>query len=186
MESILLEIEKLYSDYSRNGKRLRDSRRNHVDSCFLITFIDVNTIITELILTSIAQKSNLLDSFVITYATIVGSLYRLIGIEFGRWTHVQTTIYLTLCFLVAYFVQTLVETFQKNYKSAQAAIASGQDQGEEGPEGAKEAKNLLTLTLELYNFQVISCILVYDLVRLLIEHMDEQAVELLLKIVRSK
>ncbi|KAI8335059.1 hypothetical protein BC941DRAFT_431140 [Chlamydoabsidia padenii] len=147
MESILLDIEKLYSDYSRN---------------------DVNTIITELILTSIAQKSNLLDSFVITYATIVGSLYRLIGIEF-----------------VAYFVQTLVETFEKNYKSAQTAIASGEDQGEDGPEGAKEAKNLLTLTLELYNFQVISCILVYDLVRLLIENMDEQAVELLLKIVKT-
>jgi nucleolar MIF4G domain-containing protein 1 len=52
----------------------------------MLLIIDVNTIITELILTSIAQKSNLLDSFVITYATIVGSLYRLIGIEFGKWT----------------------------------------------------------------------------------------------------
>ncbi|CAO3592145.1 unnamed protein product [Absidia cylindrospora] len=147
MESILLDIEKLYGVYSRN---------------------DVNSIITELILTSIAQKSNLLDSFVITYATIVGSLYRLVGIEFA-----------------AYFVQTLMETFEKNYKTAQTAISSGQDHGEEGPAGAKEAKNLLTLTLELYNFQVISCILVYDLVRLLIENMDEQSVELLLKIVRT-
>ena len=39
---------------------------------------------SDLILTSISQKANLLDSFVITYATIVASLYRLIGIEFGK------------------------------------------------------------------------------------------------------
>lgn len=46
--------------------------------------IDVTATLTDIILTSISQKSNLLDSFVITYATIVASLYRLIGIEFGK------------------------------------------------------------------------------------------------------
>lgn len=45
---------------------------------------------------------------------------------------------------------------------------------------------MLTLALELYNFQVIACILVYDLVRLLIANLDEYSVELLLKIVKSK
>ncbi|CAO3615188.1 unnamed protein product [Cunninghamella blakesleeana] len=147
MESILLDIEKLYSEYPRN---------------------DVNSTVTELILNSISQKSNLLDSFVITYATIVGSLYRLIGIEFA-----------------AYFVQTLIESFEKNYKLSKAAIANQEDQNDEGPTGAKETKNLLTLTIELYNFQVISCVLIYDLVRLLIENFDEQSVELLLKIIRT-
>jgi nucleolar MIF4G domain-containing protein 1 len=40
----------------------------------------------------------------------------------------------------------------------------------------------------LYNFQVISCLLVYDLVRKFLEGglRDEREVELLLKIVRSK
>ncbi|KAI9301318.1 hypothetical protein BJ944DRAFT_243383 [Cunninghamella echinulata] len=147
MENILLDIEKLYTDYPRN---------------------DVNSTVTELILNSISQKSNLLDSFVITYATIVGSLYRLIGIEFA-----------------AYFVQTLVESFEKNYKQSQLSIANHDDQSDEGPTGAKETKNLLTLTIELYNFQVISCVLVYDLVRLLIGNLDEQSVELLLKIIRT-
>ncbi|CAO3639444.1 unnamed protein product [Cunninghamella echinulata] len=147
MENILLDIEKLYTEYPRN---------------------DVNSTVTELILNSISQKSNLLDSFVITYATIVGSLYRLIGIEFA-----------------AYFVQTLVESFEKNYKQSQASIANHDDQTDEGPAGAKETKNLLTLTIELYNFQVISCVLVYDLVRLLIGNLDEQSVELLLKIIRT-
>lgn len=79
-----------------------------------------------------------------------------------------------------------METFEKNYNDCRNAIASGEDQEEEGPAGAKESKNLLTLTLELYNFQVISCVLVYDLVRMLIGNLDEQSVELLLKIVKSR
>ncbi|KAI8072311.1 hypothetical protein BC940DRAFT_251655 [Gongronella butleri] len=147
METILVDIEKLYSNYPRH---------------------DVNSTVTELILSAIAQKANLLDSFVILYATIVGSLYRLIGIEFA-----------------AHFVQTLMESFEKYYKQSQGAIARGDEEGDEGPAGAREAKNLLTLLIELYNFQVISCILIYDVIRSLIGQLDEQSVELLLKIVRT-
>lgn len=61
--------------------------------------------------------------------------------------------------------------------------SSPQDQDEPG----KEASNLIVLVSELYNFQVISCILVYDLVRDLLSkpQLPEYNVELLLKIVRS-
>ena len=61
---------------------------------------------------------------------------------------------------------------------------SPQDQDERG----KEASNLIVLVSELYNFQVISCILIYDLVRDLLNkpQFSEYSVELLLKIVRSK
>ncbi|KAL9538476.1 hypothetical protein MBANPS3_010900 [Mucor bainieri] len=147
MESILLEIEKCYGTYPRH---------------------DVTATLTDIILTSISQKSNLLDSFVITYATIVASLYRLIGIEFA-----------------AHLVQTLVELFEKEYKKCKASIQRGDDNGDEGPEGSRESKNLLTLILELYNFQVLSCIIIYDIVRMLIEHLDENSVELLLRIIRT-
>ncbi|CAO0803354.1 unnamed protein product [Mucor circinelloides] len=147
MESILLEIEKCYGTYPRH---------------------DVTATLTDIILTSISQKSNLLDSFVITYATIVASLYRLIGIEFA-----------------AHLVQTLVEMFEKEYKKCKVSIQRGDDNGDEGPEGSRESKNLLTLILELYNFQVLSCVIIYDLVRMLIEHLDENSVELLLRIVRT-
>ncbi|KAL0086326.1 hypothetical protein J3Q64DRAFT_1848419 [Phycomyces blakesleeanus] len=146
LESILAEIEKTYSNYPRN---------------------DVTSTITEIILTSIAQKGNLLDSFVIIYATIVGSLYRLIGVDFA-----------------AHFVQTLIEAFEKNYNTCRQAIANNEDGGDEGPEGSKESKNLLTLTIELYNFQVISSVLIFDLVRLFISQLDEQSVEHLLKIIK--
>ncbi|CAO3642024.1 unnamed protein product [Mucor hiemalis] len=147
MESILLEIEKCYGTYPRH---------------------DVTSTITDLILTSISQKSNLLDSFVITYATIVASLYRLIGIEFA-----------------AYFVQTLVEMFEKEHKKCIESIKRGDNNGDEGPEGSRESRNLLTLILELYNFQVLSCVIVYDLVRELISQLDENNVELLLRVIRT-
>ncbi|CAO3686703.1 unnamed protein product [Rhizopus stolonifer] len=143
IESILVEIEKCYATYPRH---------------------DVTSTITDLVISSISQKSNLLDSFVITYATIIASLYRLIGIEFA-----------------AHFVQTAVETFEKEH----AKYRKTGDQVNEGQEGYKETKNLLTLILEIYNFQVVSCILVYDLVRLLINELDESNVELLLRIIRT-
>ncbi|KAI7891554.1 uncharacterized protein EV154DRAFT_464139 [Mucor mucedo] len=147
MESILLEIEKCYGIYPRH---------------------DVTSTISDLILTSIAQKNNLLDSFVITYATIVASLYRLIGIEFA-----------------AHFVQTLVEMFEKDHKKCLESIQRGDDNGDEGYEGARETKNLLTLILELYNFQVLSCVIIYDIVRELISSLDEHSVDLLLRIIRT-
>ena len=40
--------------------------------------------ITNIILDSIAQKSNLLDSFVVSYATIVSGIYRLKGVDGGK------------------------------------------------------------------------------------------------------
>lgn len=55
-----------------------------LNGVFNMYITDVTATLTDIILTSISQKSNLLDSFVITYATIVASLYRLIGIEFGK------------------------------------------------------------------------------------------------------
>lgn len=50
----------------------------------------------------------------------------------------------------------------------------------------KECSNLLILLSELYNFQVISCVLVYDIVRSLLDgDLSETDVELLLKLLRS-
>jgi nucleolar MIF4G domain-containing protein 1 len=51
----------------------------------------------------------------------------------------------------------------------------------------KEASNLIVLLSELYNFEVISCVLVYDIIRGLLSrpYLTEYNVELLLKITRS-
>ena len=63
--------------------------------------------------------------------------------------------------------------------------SSSQDQDQDGT--GKEASNLVVLLSELYNFQVISCVLIYDLVRDLLNkpRLSEYNVELLLKVVRS-
>jgi nucleolar MIF4G domain-containing protein 1 len=50
----------------------------------------------------------------------------------------------------------------------------------------KECSNLIVLLSELYNFQVISCLLVFDVIReILDEQLTEFDLELLLKVVRS-
>lgn len=46
--------------------------------------VDVTTALTSLVLQMISSKSNLLDSFVVLYATLVGALHRIIGLEFGK------------------------------------------------------------------------------------------------------
>lgn len=51
----------------------------------LLLIADVTTSLTTLILEMISSRSNLLDSFVILYATFVGALHRIIGIEFGEF-----------------------------------------------------------------------------------------------------
>lgn len=76
--------------------------------------------------------------------------------------------------------------FETEHKKCRESIRRGDDNGDEGPEGSRESKNLLTLILELYNFQVLSCVIIYDLVRVLINQLDENSVELLLRVIRSK
>jgi nucleolar MIF4G domain-containing protein 1 len=76
--------------------------------------------------------------------------------------------------------------FETEHKNCRESIKRGDDNGDAGPEGSRESKNLLTLILELYNFQVLSCVIIYDLVRILIGQLDENSVELLLRIIRSK
>ena len=50
----------------------------------------------------------------------------------------------------------------------------------------KECSNLVVLLSELYNFQVISCVLMYDVIRALLDgDLTEFKVELLLKVARS-
>lgn len=124
----------------------------------------------------------------------MASLYKIVGTDFGMQlscvTH--TTADLTSIIIVAgaLFVQTIVNLFEQHHHS----VLDSSPSLEEGQESApgKEASNLLVLLCELYNFQVVSCVLIYDIVRVLLgaptSHtgINEFDVELLLKIVRSE
>ncbi len=76
----------------------------------------------------------------------------------------------------------MIEEFERYHKQ----YSSSDDVKKLEEEGGKECINLIVLISELYNFQVISCILVYDLIKLFISDLNELNVELLLKVVRSK
>lgn len=126
---------------------------------------DVTTTLTTLVIQMIASKANLLDSFVVLYASLVGAVHRVVGLEFG-----------------AHFVQTLV----KKYSELAAQLAT---EGNADDDSARETFNLLTLIAELYNAGVIGANLVYDLIRGFIntkngEVMSERSVEGLLKILK--
>ena len=86
--------------------------------------------------------------------------------------------------VAAHLVQTLVASYERYYASMQdTSILSTDTTQQDG----KECSNLLVLISELYNFQVVSCVLVFDVIRhLLSDNLTEFKVELLLKILRSR
>ncbi|KAJ9099690.1 hypothetical protein QFC20_005622 [Naganishia adeliensis] len=148
IESILNEIEALYRDHSRNS---------------------VTSTITDLVINLISDRANLLDSFVILYATLLAALYKVKGLEFG-----------------AHVIQTLVLKYN-------ALVNQLHGTAQEEEQAGKQPLNMLTLIAELYNFQVISCRLIYDLIRGFIDTLVPQGgvtgvefpVEGLLKVLRA-
>lgn len=89
----------------------------------------------------------------------------------------------------AYFVQNTVASYERHFAEVHArseqATSEAKLDGEADTLG-KEASNLIVLLSELYNFQVVSCVLVYGIIRGLLEgELTEFKVELLLKITRS-
>lgn len=90
----------------------------------------------------------------------------------------------------AYFVQNVVTSYERHHRALQCSegdiSADSQPQAQDQKPKGKECSNLMVLLSELYNFQVISSVLVFDLVRqLLQDDLTEFNVELLLKLMRS-
>lgn len=89
----------------------------------------------------------------------------------------------------AHFIESCIASYESHYASidhSSGAVSDDPNQPDTVIQG-KECMNLIVLISEMYNFQVISCILVYDLIRSLLngEKLNEVDVELLLKITRS-
>ena len=145
--------------------------------------------ITTLIVDGISAHSILLDSYVVLHAALVSSLHKLIGVEFGMLIlHAFTLSCPSLNKgIAAFFIQHVVANHEKHFAAYQdvAPTLVTDSLGTEDPQG-KETSNLIVLLSELYNFQVVSCLLVYDIIRgLLASDLTEFKVELLLKITRS-
>ncbi|KAI0264458.1 hypothetical protein BC834DRAFT_924661 [Gloeopeniophorella convolvens] len=135
---------------------------------------DVTASITSLVIDSISSHSMLLDSYVVLHAAFISSLHRIVGIEFGgRSLFVERS---------ASFVQNVVASYEQHY----AAVPSSSAEDSKDESLGKECSNLIVLLSELYNLQVISCVLIYDVIRnLLSAELTEFVVELLLKLLRN-
>ncbi|KAJ3291524.1 suppressor of glycerol defect [Borealophlyctis nickersoniae] len=136
---------------------VEESYRNHSRH-------DVTEILTDLIVSYIGDHANLLDSFVMTYAAFIATLGNIIGLEF-----------------VAHMVQTVVELLDK---SRTEWVESQKDKPDSAEARSKKCMNLVTLLAYLYNFEVVACVIVYDIVRLAIGTLAELDVEILLRILR--
>lgn len=109
----------------------------------------VNETVTTTVLEAIAMQSTLSEKFLAVHAALIAALYRTAGLEFG-----------------AYFVQTLVEEFDKRYnnnnnKNNELSLSSSSL----GSSTNKEAANLISMLAELYSFNIVWCGIIYDFVR---------------------
>ena len=121
---------------------------------------DVTNLFTDLIISTICDRSAMLDTFMILHAGFVAAIYKLIGTDFG-----------------AHVVQSVVEKFLSFHKTTNLI-----------PEPAKQGKectNLMAFLSELYNFGVVAPVLVFDFIRMFLSELTELHTELLLKIVRN-
>ncbi|KAJ1826563.1 suppressor of glycerol defect, partial [Coemansia sp. RSA 2599] len=157
IEGIILQIEAQYQKYPRH---------------------DVTEVLGGLILQAIQSRIHMLDTFLYVNAALVGAVYRAIGLE-----------------PVASIVQRLMEQFERSFEQGKADFESAKSrdalgEGQDGEEGAgelalgKECQNLCAFIAELYNFQVISCQLVYDMIRMCVSDINEFTAEVLLKLIR--
>ncbi|KAI0649110.1 ARM repeat-containing protein [Trametes meyenii] len=132
---------------------------------------DVTETLTKLIVDGISAHSMHLDQYVVLHAAFVSALHKLVGIEFA-----------------AFFVQHVVASYDKHFvalNDPSTALPPVSTNTDEEPAG-KECSNLVVLLSELYNFQVISSILMYDVIRALLDgDLTEFKVELLLKVARN-
>ncbi|EGF80076.1 hypothetical protein BATDEDRAFT_88499 [Batrachochytrium dendrobatidis JAM81] len=122
---------------------------------------DVTEIITDIMLNYVGDQANILDSFIATYAGLIAAIFNTVGIEFG-----------------AHFIQTLTEKFDS---ARTKYIESSHDHADEID---KQCTNFSMLLAMLYNFGVVSCVLLYDIIRMSISCLSELDVEVLLRILR--
>ncbi|OJA08338.1 hypothetical protein AZE42_11483 [Rhizopogon vesiculosus] len=119
---------------------------------------DITSTLTNLIIDSISSHSTLLDSYAVLHAAFISSFYRL------------------PLNAVASYERRLASVEEK---STPNTTEVAEDLG-------KECSNLVVLFSELYNFQVISCILIYDIIHsLLADDLSGFRVELLLKLLQN-
>jgi len=121
---------------------------------------DVTTILTDILVATLCDPSALNDTYHVLHGGFLAALYRILGTDVG-----------------ATVVQRIVEEFLSQHERVNGTV---------GPSTAgKECSNLISFLSELYNFQVIGCVLIFDFIRMFLSELTELHTELLLKVVRN-
>ena len=120
--------------------------------------------IARQILGTISEGQKLLDTYIMNYAGLLYSLFRLRGVEVG-----------------AYFIQYSVEQFL-HYFEKQSDKLKDTDL-KEGQVLSKECSNVVTLLGYCYDLGLVSCRLIFDIVRDLVSKPNTLTTDLLLRIV---
>jgi len=122
---------------------------------------DVTSILTNILVATLCDPSALNDTYHVLHGGFLAGLYKIMG------TNVGATV-----------VQRIVEEFLSQHNKANGIV--------DGPSTAgKECTNLISFLSELYNFQVIGCVLIFDFIRVFLSELTELHTELLLKVVRN-
>lgn len=120
----------------------------------------VTSAVVELLLVQMCDPASLPDTILIMLAGFVTAAYRVFDTDFG-----------------ASFLERLVALFREHH-------AKAADVAKRGDLPTHETSNLITVLAELYNFQAVTCQLLFDLVRLLVGDLSELNATLLLRIFR--
>lgn len=118
----------------------------------------VSLTLLDLLLGLLSDPASLQDTFVILHAGFITAVYKMIGPDFG-----------------AQVLQRIDEEFRLDL-----------DVGKDDERPGKKLMNLASLLSSLYTFQVVGSKLIYDYIKMFIEDLSEDKVELLLKILRSR
>jgi nucleolar MIF4G domain-containing protein 1 len=117
----------------------------------------VITVMIDLLVSLLADRSSHPDSFIILHAAFISAVYRVLGPHFG-----------------AQLLENMVNTVSAYYDQQKADYAS-----------SKECNNLMALLAELYAFQVINSNLIFDYLKIFLNDLSEYNTELILKIMRN-
>ncbi|KIW02947.1 uncharacterized protein PV09_05612 [Verruconis gallopava] len=136
MPSILRDVENAYANNARQH---------------------VSTILVDLLLDILHDRTALMDTFIILHAGFAAATYKLIGAHFG-----------------AQLLERIVSDFDTVYT---AELKSSSN--------SKETTNLIAFLAQLYTFQLVGSNVIFDYIRLFLADLSELNTELLLKIVRN-
>ncbi|KAK7752110.1 suppressor of glycerol defect [Diatrype stigma] len=115
----------------------------------------VTSTIVDTVLVLVCSPERRPDSFFTMVAGFVAAIHRAAGMA-----------------VTAYFLQQMVEVFDKHYEAAS------------GDQSDSTSKHLITLLAELYNMQLVGSNLIFDFVRLFLDRLSELDTELLLKVIQ--